>query len=281
MLRTVLVPQIGVDTDKQSLATAYEWLRENGGHLECLYVHDDAAAIASCIQTDAMGVPVVTPQLLTVLNEEAKAEKAKARQAFDAFCTTHGIATEAPVGAISASWQAADADVVATISAQGRYHDATFLARGLSATDLGTIAISSGRPLILVPANRKPRPPARIAIAWKETSEAAHAVTAALPLLKRAETVTIFTVTESSDAHASRRAAHACARYLKQHDIDAESSHLEAGDKSASSVLLSEAAGADLLIMGAYGHSRLRELVFGGFTREILSGGEMPVFLMH
>src|SRR5512146_645494 len=192
MFRTILVPQLGDGTDQQSLAAAYELLRASGGQLECLYVHDDAAAMMSCIQTDAMGVPVVTPELFNTLNEDAKAERSKAKESFEAFCKKRAIplaAGQTDSGHVTASWRAASADVTTTISAASRYHDATLLTQaagqaGLSAMDIGAIAIESGRPLILLPNAWLPKPSDRIAIAWKEPPEAARAVTAALPLLQ-------------------------------------------------------------------------------------------------
>ncbi|MGN6517745.1 MAG: universal stress protein [Rhizomicrobium sp.] len=273
------------------LAAAYALIQEGGGHLECLYVYDDAAAIASCIQTDAMGVPVVTPELLTELNNEAAAQKNKAMQDFDAFCAQHDIKSsqsETPAGAVSASWHALSADVVTSISEESRYHDATVLTRdsgvaGLSTTDLGAIAISSGRPLVLIPDGWQPRPFSRIVVAWKETAEAARATAITLPLLARAKKVTVIAIAETGDPHVGRKSARACARYLQQHEVDVEHVQVSADSKSASSALLSEAGrrAADLVVMGAYGHSRLREFVFGGFTRDVLASAEMPILFMH
>jgi nucleotide-binding universal stress UspA family protein len=82
---------------------------------------------------------------------------------------------------------------------------------------------------------------------------------------------------------AAKSAAHKCCVYLKQHGIFSESRGLDANTANAGATLFSEAMAvdADLLVLGAYGHSRLRELVFGGFTREALYDAPLPVLLMH
>jgi len=291
MFRTVLVPQTGQSTDGTALEAANALMRESNGHLSCVYVHDDAAAIASTMQTDAMGVPVVTPSLITALNEEANTQRSRAREVFGSFCKKNciSIAEQNPNSrALSASWKEVSADVVATIASKSGYHDAVVMARDgefavPSPYDIGSVVVASGRPVILTPGTWKPGSFERIAIAWKETSEAARAVAAALPLLKRAKDVLIFSVTEERAPDTAREMARNCSIYLKQHEIFSESRGLVADKEDVGAVLFSEvmAAGADLLVLGAYGHSRLREFVFGGFTREVLFDAPIPVLLMH
>ena len=291
MFRTVLVPQTGQSTDGKALEAAAVLMREGNGHMRCIYVHDDAAAIASTIQTDAMGVPVVTPDLITMLEKEATAQRLQARKAFDSFCKQNCIATterDPNSGSLSASWSEVSADVVATIASESSYHDAVVMARDgdfakPSSHDIGSIVISSGRPVVLVPATWRPQPFHKISIAWKETPEAARAVAAALPILEKAREVSVFCAAEDRELDVARKSAHDCGAYLKQHGIFSESRGLNADKADVSAVLLSEAmaTGTDLLVLGAYGHSRLREFAFGGFTREALFNAPIPLFLMH
>lgn len=291
MFRTVLVPQTGQSSDGNALEAANVLMRESGGHLSCIYVRDDAAAIASTIQTDAMGVPVVTPDLIATLNEEANAQRLLAKKTFDSFCKQNCIATAertSDSGTLSASWKDMDADPVTTIVTESRYHDAVVMARGgefaePSLHDIGSIVISSGRPVLLTPRTWKPRPFHRIVIAWKETPEAARAIAAALPLLEQAKDVSVLSVAEDRASGTAKASARSCSAYLKRHGIFSESRALDADKTDAGAVLFSDAmsAGADLLVLGAYGHSRLREFVFGGFTREALFDAPIPVLLMH
>jgi hypothetical protein len=181
MFKILLVPLFGQDGDKEALEAADELLLDEGGHLNCLYVHDDAAAITSFVQADAMGAPVVTPQLIDMLNEDARAQKAKARRTFDHFCETHGLNDRASPGvALSASWHEISGDMVESISRAARYNDAVVLKRGPEFTDpslasVGGIAIGAGRAVLLFPKHWQPRPIRCAAVAWKDTPEAARA----------------------------------------------------------------------------------------------------------
>ncbi len=291
MFRTILVPQTGQSTDGAALEAANELMRESNGHLSCVYVHDDAAAITSTIQTDAMGVPVVSPGLIEALNEEATAQRLRAKEAFISFCKRNCVTVveqKPGSGTLSASWKEINADVITTIATESGYHDLTIMARDgefaePSSHDIGSIVISSGRPVVLTPKTWRPRSFQKIAVAWKDAPEAARAVAAALPLLEEAKEVSVFSATEDCALDAARASARNCSAYLKQHGIFAESRGLDADKADVAAVLFSEAEaiGADLLVMGAYGHSRLREFVFGGFTREALWDAQIPLLLMH
>jgi nucleotide-binding universal stress UspA family protein len=137
----------------------------------------------------------------------------------------------------------------------------------------------SGRPL-LIPGSA-PVAPDTVAIAWKSTREAARAVAAAMPFLATAKRVVILAVAEDSKAGRGDVARLVVA--LQRHDIAAEARHMEAGSRSAADTLLGAARefGAGLLVMGGYGHGRLRELVFGGVTERVIGGAAIPVLMAH
>lgn len=219
MFKTVLVPLFGQGGDKQALETAREIMLDNGGHLDCLYVHDDAAAIISCIQTNAMGVPVASSGLIDALNQEAKTQKAQAHRIFDQFCQTYGIAGYSSPGGgqLSASWRDINDDVAATISQAAHYNDAVIFKRDPKSpepalSDLGRILMSSGRPILIFPDDWQPRPIRRIAIAWKDTSETARAVSAAISVMAQARQTFLFAVTE--DARLKDKKKRPCLRGL-------------------------------------------------------------------
>ena len=289
MFKILLVPLFGQDGDKEALEAAYELLPDEGGHLNCLYVHDDAAAITSFVQADAMGAPVVTPQLIDMLNEDARAQKAKARRTFDHFCETHGLNDRASPGvAPSASWNEISADMVESISQAARYNDAVILKRGPEFADpslasVGGIAIGGGRAVLLFPEHWQPRPIRCAVVAWKDAPEAARAVSLALPVLQQARHVFIFSASETNKLENTERSARACGAFLRAHGLDSEIRCMESDEEDAKSLIFAEAAGvgADLIVMGAYGRSRLREFVFGGFTRRALAESAIPLMLVH
>jgi nucleotide-binding universal stress UspA family protein len=116
-------------------------------------------------------------------------------------------------------------------------------------------------------------------VAWNGSREAVRAVNDALPLLVEAEQVEVVCVTPHPDS----ASMDAICLHLARWGVSAVAHPLPVGDQSVGPALLSRAAefGADLLVMGAYGHSRLRELILGGVTREVLGDMTLPVFASH
>ncbi len=116
---------------------------------------------------------------------------------------------------------------------------------------------------------------------WKETPEAARAVTAALPLLARARRVVLLGVTE--DGKSSRAALDALARQMAWHGISAETYVIPEEEGPPRTQLLEAAVrlNADLLVVGGFGHSQLREQLFGGVTRSLIDEAPLPVFMLH
>jgi nucleotide-binding universal stress UspA family protein len=122
-----------------------------------------------------------------------------------------------------------------------------------------------------------------ILVAWKDTREAARAVSAALPFLKQAKSVVVGIVDEGLPAeHQGNAPDEDIGRYLSRHGIKAEV-HMIGGWPNVGDAILNEAVktAADLVVMGAYGHSRLREWVLGGATRDVLSAASVPVLVAH
>jgi nucleotide-binding universal stress UspA family protein len=144
------------------------------------------------------------------------------------------------------------------------------------------LAVESGRPVLVIPyAGRFPRVARNVVIAWKPGREAARAVFDALPLLKAAENVHILEIRSAEGKEADHDTSIAAA--LGRHGIKPNLRTSIAPDLSVGDELLSRIAdlGADLLVMGAYGHSRMRELVFGGATRDIARHMTVPTLFSH
>jgi nucleotide-binding universal stress UspA family protein len=151
------------------------------------------------------------------------------------------------------------------------------------------LVMESGRPVVVLPyAGQFPTIGQRVLVAWNESREAARAMLDALPLLARAEQVWVLTVDDqgrfrrSGGNRPSERAAHAVAQ-LAAHGIKAQPLSDIAGGLKTGQILLSRAAdlGADLMVLGAYGHSRLREMILGGVTRDVLQHMTVPVLMSH
>ena len=141
--------------------------------------------------------------------------------------------------------------------------------------------MNTGRPVLIAP----PVVPASVGrivtIAWRDTREAAGAVSAASPFIAQAERVIILTVDE--DDEADDRSPERLQGALRWHNPNVLINRLVREHGSAAEVLLQAAtqAGSDLLVTGGYSHTRLRQAMFGGFTRHVLEHGELPVLMAH
>jgi nucleotide-binding universal stress UspA family protein len=140
----------------------------------------------------------------------------------------------------------------------------------------------SGRPLVVVPYIQKSGLKLdRVIVCWDAGRTAARAIADAMPFLERAKAVEVVIVAE--DSKQEETAGDKMIAHLARHGISASAKHTPKGDISIENVILSYAAdsGADLLVMGGYGHSRLREFILGGVTRGILASMTLPVLMSH
>jgi nucleotide-binding universal stress UspA family protein len=145
-----------------------------------------------------------------------------------------------------------------------------------------SVILDSGRPALVVPhAGEASAEPGTVLVAWKPTRESAHAVTAALPLLRGAKHVHV--VCSAASSIDTQQALSQVGQYLSAHGIASVREHFGVASSDVGSGLLSLAAevGAELLVMGCYGHSRARELVLGGASRTVLQSMTVPVLMAH
>jgi len=192
-------------------------------------------------------------------------------------------------GGVQAEWRSAPSHFASELVAGALYADLIVSGQADPGGADGRMAelfmMGSGRPTLVVPyAGRHERIGRRILIAWNETREATRAVHDALPLLERAEQVHVLTIEhEGERAAAATASSTALCHHLARHSVKAESHHvvnpaLEVGDTLVSRATELE---ADMIVMGAYGHSRLREVVLGGATRDVLRQMTVPVLMSH
>ena len=174
----------------------------------------------------------------------------------------------------------------------GRASDLLVLGQSDAAEDLDTTArrlpeqvlMEAGRPVLVVPsAGAFDAMPENIVVAWDGSREAAVALQAALPALRRAARVTLVSLRHPRDADAAQQwLVPDTVQHLRRHGVQARAESLMTEIDLADALLsrLSD-LGADLLVMGGYGHSRLRECVLGGVTRQILAQMTVPVLIAH
>jgi nucleotide-binding universal stress UspA family protein len=284
MINTILVPATGGDGDISVFASALTVARRFGAHLQFLHVRPDAAAVAVSMAADGGGATIVG-SLLTRLEEEADQREKEANQQFQSFCQREALALcdapPAPPGS-SARWFREIGAEPYWVTEYGRAADLLVIGRPGSGSleTIEGVLVDSGRPLLIPAATPLAAVPETVVIAWKATREAARAVTAALPFLQIAKQIVIITVAE--DHSTLENEAERLMAGLRWRGVPVTVRHLQPeGHNGADKLLTAAREHAALLVMGGYGHSRLREWIFGGFTQHVLGGCEMPVLMAH
>jgi len=194
-------------------------------------------------------------------------------------------------GDAGAEWRISEADPAAAVALNARYADLVIAAQPEPQDEPGVrslaeeFVLSAGRPVLYLPyAGRFTTVGERVMIAWDAGRESARAVSDALPLLKRAGHVHVVAFRpERSDAAHGEEPGADIAQYLARHGVKVTVSRYDAPDVDVGNQLLSRAfdLSVDLIVMGAWGHSRLREFVLGGVTRTLLESMTVPVLMSH
>jgi nucleotide-binding universal stress UspA family protein len=290
MIKTILVPVDDPDGEAASFAAALALARQFGAHIDALHVRLDPAATALALAADP-GSGALTAGLIERMQAEATQREAAARERFDRFCRDAGLGVlgAPPAGAAaapSAEWHVETGEIPRWVAEYGLAADLILAARStgdenLRRAMLEAALLGSGRPL-LIPASgataQTPQRFERIAIGWKPNAQAARAVALAMPLIEEAREIVVLSVKENGDEGPE---AERLVRALAWHGKAARAQLLHAGPQGAATLFASAREAADLLVMGGYGHGRLREWVFGGFTESALAGAPLPVLIAH
>jgi nucleotide-binding universal stress UspA family protein len=189
---------------------------------------------------------------------------------------------------LSTEWRAVRGPAAYHLALQARYADLVVVGQpedsGRDVID--HLILAAGRPVLLVPRFGKFLEVGnRVLVAWDESRESARAINDALPFLQTAKSVTVIAVASKQGVKASGGSAPSrdMSQHLARHGITVESSYDVSGEISIADILLSRASdlGSDLIVMGAYGHARVREIVMGGVTRSILQHMTVPILMSH
>lgn len=149
-----------------------------------------------------------------------------------------------------------------------------------SLSSIQTILFDGGRPVMLIPMNKQIDIGREVVISWNCTTESSRAVFAALPILKKANNVTILTVEKViTDGPSGEQVS----ELLASHGIDAKPVTISGDERKIGDAILdfSKSVDADLIVKGAYTQSRLREIIFGGATRHLMLHSEIPIYLVN
>ena len=284
--KTILVPVEDPASGRVPRETALLFGRSVASHVEVVHVRPDATTAVPLVGEGMSGVMV--EEMIAAAERQAEERAVAARAMFDAACAAAGVplAAAPPTSGVTARWREETGHEEDVVARRARVSDLMVFGRPQpdqdlpSLTTLNAALMESGRPVLLA----SPAVPARIggvvAIAWNGSAESARAVYFALPILAGATRIRVVTAREAGDEEAVTEELRA---YLAWHGLDAAAQTIEHGSGATGEALLRECAAmeADLLVMGAYTHSRLRQLILGGVTRHVLTHATIPVLLSH
>jgi nucleotide-binding universal stress UspA family protein len=284
-IRKLLLPLTGTAAGEAALATALLVAHAWNAHVLALHVRVDSRDVAPLAGEGLSGAMI--EEMMTATERESLARAQSVRTMFEGFVTARHVRVGEPAPgervptASFAAVTGREEDLVAQLA---RLADLTVVphpeaAEEVSSSDaLHAVLFDSGRPVLIAPQIAPEAIGRRICIGWNGTAESAAAVQSAIPWMQRAEAVRILTAEEYQ-----RRgpAAQDVADYLALHDIAAEVATFRPVDREVGAGLLRAAYefGADLMAMGAYSHSRLRQLILGGVTRHVLEHARLPIMM--
>ena len=232
-------------------------------------------AVPQIVETDLVNTLIASENSRRQQQAEAVVERVKA----DALAQGVPCTAEAP--------QMVYPDLASAFAARARVHDLAILDAdpeflSLAEGILHHALFDSGRPVLVVPSITDQFRCKRVMIAWDGSAKAARALNDALPFLRVAEQVELMSVAGEKDLSRSVPGAEV-APHLERHGVEVLVKELVTQNGDVGDVLRNEASvfGADMVVMGAFVHSRLRELVFGGVTQSMLKECTVPLFLSH
>jgi nucleotide-binding universal stress UspA family protein len=274
-IRDVVVPVEGGPGDAGTIEYAAHLACRHGAHLTVAFVSPALRADGPAAFARGRAIR----ELIEAFDSERARLEEKTRALFDGVTRRTGLHPE---------WRTIPPSENGNLVTHVRYADIAVLSRAGRETEqrfpslAQSLVFESGRPVILLPAAIPDTIASRVLIGWNASREATRAISDAMPLLARADSVELLVI--DPDPRPERHGpapGQDMARYLARHGVKVEVRIVESSGASAASTLLARAREfrSDLVVMGAYGHSRLTELVFGGVTRTALESAELPVLM--
>jgi nucleotide-binding universal stress UspA family protein len=285
MIKSILVPATGRAFDDAVMEAALRVAQVTTAHIELCYLRTPSWEVTDISGYNAWAVGAAVAPALAQLDARIEQECAQARARFVEICRRKGVAVVEHASAatcITASWIEAY-DQREALAYHAHHADLIVVGRpghgnGLTRPQVDALLSEGGRPVLIAGSAARSSISGTVFVCWKETPESARTISAALPLLRAAQRVVIAHVSEAADP----MPLGGIVRYLERHGIDAEARLLpRRGSVADTLAAAADAHQADLVVLGAFGHSRARERVFGGCTRGFLVDARVPVLMMQ
>ncbi|MGA8259411.1 MAG: universal stress protein [Arenicellales bacterium] len=282
MMKTILLPFRSAEPPRTAMESAYSVAVRFGSYIEGLFVRQPPPIVS--------GEGITIPgEYLADLAEETRRLSERAREHFTRFMADKNVplsdvrlSSDKP----SAGWSDVEGPGHQVVGEYGRLFDLIVVGCAPSEATVDRDVLceaalfDSGRPVLVAAAE----PPATlgetVVVAWNGSTETARTIGLGMPFLLGAKKVVVLTV---EGATVPGPSAGQVADHLVRNDVKAEPRTVQADSRAAGEAILAECreAGADLLLKGAFTHSRLRQLIFGGATSHILAHADLPVFMAH
>lgn len=285
-IKSILCIFGGADSELGAVNAALALGKEHGAHIRFLHLSPDPSAYAGLY---GEGI-IVSGEIVEAIEKENKTRLEKARRHVTALAGKHHVpldAPESPAHHASATFRHLTGMMDASIARAGRVSDLIVLGKDDKPThDIITPALfNTGRPVLLMPALKDDMAGWRdkmVALAWDGSLQAARSLYNALPVIRNAEAVQVL-VSREHRKPLDLEAEQDIMEYLRAHGLKPNVIVTDRGSHSIGEALLAKAKelNADLLVLGAYGHSMFREMILGGVTEYMLEHADIPLLLSH
>jgi nucleotide-binding universal stress UspA family protein len=286
--KLILVPVTGGDGDTAVLDAALAVAQRFTAHIEILHGQLDPRDAVPFLGEGASGALI--QQIMEAAQRDSVTRAQRARATFEAWRQRTGVPLGAPSGTSSGptlSWREDVGAEDELVARRGRLADLIVVAQPTTGTGIvPTVSfeaalLDTGRPVLAVPGSGAMGEfdQGPILLAWNGSIESARAISAAIPLLRRASRVAVLSVLEDDKAADGGKVV----EYLAWHGVRADLLPTARKQPNVGAQILTEAAAikAGLLVMGAYTRSRLRRMVFGGVTEHVLTHAKIPALMVH
>jgi len=284
--RIVLVSISGANNASVLLDSAFNLAKNLGSHLHVLHVRADPRETIPVLG-EGMSVGMID-DMTRIAEEECSRRQTRARAQYDECLIeysaqeTDNISKEVN----TVSWTEVHGREDEVVAKLGRLADVIVVQRPNHETAVGnTLALNAalfdtGRPVLVVPPKGLSEIGKKVVVSWNGSAQSARALSNALPILRNADEVNVFII---ESKRTSGETSLGVSEYMTSHGISCSIRMLSGTGASVGEALLKEAGfvGADMIIMGAYTHSRMRQLILGGVTRHVLEKSDVPLLMAH
>jgi nucleotide-binding universal stress UspA family protein len=283
-IRTILAPVAGTAIDERVMATAFKLAKTFDAHLEALFVAAEPQDAIPIVGEGMSGL--IIEEMIEAATKDTEKREARGKESFAAAVKQSGVEeASAPTADVKPTcvWRKESGREDETVARRGRLFDLVVIGRdpkeAAASLTFDAALMETGRPILVAPERVPATIGEKVMIAWNGGMEAARAVTSAMPMLRNAKEVTIVSVGE---VPYGRACAKALAEQFSWHGVDAavvEST--ETGQIANTLISEAEKCGADTIVLGAYSHSRFKEMILGGVTQDMLAKCALPLWIMH